>query len=135
VDSNSNDDGAKTLNEHYGKTEAQLKQISSIYNGKSLCEHLVSSVNIATTYCDDIDARNMDGVISNDRHSKATLEELARKWNIGLQTAKDTIHVTMQRGIRTAIHPMTWRVYALIIYTCIAQGSEERGTQTHCCQR
>ena len=110
VDSNPNDDGAKTLNEHYGETEAQLEQISSIYNGKSLCKHLISSVNIATTYRDDVDARNMNGVTSNDRHSKATPEELARKWNIGLQTAKDTIRVTTQRGIRTAIHPMTLRV-------------------------
>jgi hypothetical protein len=55
-----------TPNEHYGETEAQLEQISSTYDGKSLCEHLISSVNIATTYRDDIDARNMSGVISND---------------------------------------------------------------------
>ena len=37
-------------------------------------------------------------------------EELARKWNVGIQTAKDTLKVTTQRGIWTAIHLMTWRV-------------------------
>ena len=41
---------------------------------------------------------------------KVSPEELARKWNIGLQTAKDTLKVTTQIGIRTAVHPMTRRV-------------------------
>jgi hypothetical protein len=85
-----------------------------IYNPKDFCERLISAVNIATVYRDDVDQwndeRKASSVISNDRHSKATPEELARKWNIGLQTAKDTIRVTTQRGIRTAIHPMVRRV-------------------------
>jgi hypothetical protein len=33
-------------------------------------------------------------------------EELANKWNIGIQTAKDTICVMTQHGIRMAIHLM-----------------------------
>ena len=37
-------------------------------------------------------------------------EELARKWNVGIQTAKDTLKVTTQQGIWTAIHPMTQHV-------------------------
>jgi hypothetical protein len=72
------------------------------------------AVNIATVYHDDINQwhneRKVSSIISNDPHSKATLEELAHKWNIGIQTAKDTVRVTTQRGIRTAIHPMTRRV-------------------------
>jgi hypothetical protein len=38
-------------------------------------------------------------------------EELARKSNIGIQTAKDAVRLTRQRGIRTAIHPMMRRVW------------------------
>jgi hypothetical protein len=72
------------------------------------------AVNIATVYCNDINQRNdeqkVSSIISNDRHSKATPEELARKWNIGIQTAKDTVQVTTQCGIQTAIYPMTQRV-------------------------
>jgi hypothetical protein len=49
-------------------------------------------------------------VITNDRHSKVMPEQLSRKWNIGLQTANDTLRVTTQKGIHMAIHPMTWRV-------------------------
>jgi hypothetical protein len=42
-----------------------------------------------------------------DRHSKVGPEELSRKWNIGLQMAKDTLDVTTQHGVRTAVHPMS----------------------------
>ena len=41
-----------------------------------------------------------------DRHSKVGLEELSRKWNIGLQMAKATLDMMMQHGVRTAVHPM-----------------------------
>ena len=44
--------------------------------------------------------------ITGEQHSTLTPENLARKWNIGLEMAKQTIHVTTQRGIRTAIHPL-----------------------------
>ena len=63
----------------------------------------MSAVNIATTYRDDIDQRESErkvhGVITNERHSKVTPEELSRKWSIGLQTAKETLKVTTQKGI------------------------------------
>jgi hypothetical protein len=97
--------------EQYGETKIELGKISSTYNPKQLCDQLISAVNIATVYCGDIDQWNdeqkVSSMISNDRHSKATPEELARKWNIGIQTAKDTVWVTTQRGIQITIHPMT----------------------------
>jgi hypothetical protein len=100
--------------ERYGETKVQLGEISCVYNPKDLCERLISAVNIATAYRNDVDewsaTRRASSIISNERHSAATPEELARMWNIGLQTAKDTVQVTMQKGIRTAIHPMTRRV-------------------------
>jgi hypothetical protein len=75
------------------------------------------------TYRDDIDQLNDErrrvhndiklqasSIITNERHSVATPEDLARLWNIGIQTAKDTVRVTTKKGIRTATHPMTRRV-------------------------
>jgi hypothetical protein len=87
---------------------------SRVYDTKEFGDRLISAVNIATTYHDDIDQweeeQKASSIISNKRHSKATPEEVASKWNIGLQTAKDTIRVMTQHGIRTAIHPMMRRV-------------------------
>jgi hypothetical protein len=57
-----------------------------------------SAVNIATAYRDDIDhlseQRRPSSVIMNSHHSSVTLEELLWKWNIGLETPKDTVRVT-----------------------------------------
>jgi hypothetical protein len=101
--------------ERYGDTDIELGKISCVYDSRKFCECLISTVNIATTYRDDIDQwneqrNNVSSVISNERHSKVSPEEIARKWNVGLQTAKDTMKATTQRGIRTAVHPMTRRV-------------------------
>jgi hypothetical protein len=100
--------------ELHGEIERQLGDISQVYNEREFCNRLISAVNIATPYRDDIDQREAErracSIISNDRHSKVSPEELARKWNIGIRTAKDTLKVTTQRGIRTAVHPMTRRM-------------------------
>ena len=102
---------AKAGVEVHGEVEAELTKISGVYSEKEFCNRLISAVNIATTYREDVDQREDErkasGVITSERHSKVTPEELARKWNVGLQTAKDTLRVTTQKGIRTAIHPMT----------------------------
>ena len=47
------------------------------------------------------------GVMMMDHHSKVGAKEFARKWNVGLQMAQDTLKVTTQMGIWTAVHPMT----------------------------
>ena len=89
-------------------------KISSAYGEKEFCNRLISAMNIVTRYQEDIDQREderkVSGVITSERHLRVTPAEVARKWNIGLQTAKDTLRVTTQKGIRTVIHPMTRRV-------------------------
>ena len=45
--------------------------------------------------------------ITQERHHKLTPESLAQKWNIGLNTAKKTIKVTTQLGVRSALGPLT----------------------------
>ena len=41
-----------------GEVECELKKISGAMNSRSFCTHLVSQVNIATSYRDNVDARN-----------------------------------------------------------------------------
>jgi hypothetical protein len=48
-------------------------------------------------------------VISNDRHTKITAEELARKWIIGIESARATLKSTTQHGVRHAIRPLSRR--------------------------
>ena len=97
--------------EYHGETDIMLSLISEVYDAWNFCERLIPSTNIAMAYHDEGDAwekqRKVSSVISNDRHSRVTPKEVMRKWNIGLETAKDTLRVTTQYGIHTAIHPMT----------------------------
>jgi hypothetical protein len=49
-------------------------------------------------YHDDVDEAKEKckaSVLTLDRHSKVGLEELSRKWNIGLETVKATLDMTM----------------------------------------
>ena len=92
-----------------GEVEHELGKISDVFDSRTFCNRLVSQVNIATAYRDDVDERNAS-LLSAKRHSDITPEELSRKWGVGLQTAKDTLEVTTQRGVRTAVHPITRQV-------------------------
>jgi hypothetical protein len=68
---------------------------------KTFCKHLIGSVNVAMAYHDDVDKakeKRKESVLTLDRHSNVGLEELSRKWNIGLETVKATLDVTMQHG-------------------------------------
>ena len=49
---------------------------------------------------------NISATITSERHSSVNFENLSRMWNIGLETAKRTLQVTTQRGVRTAVHPL-----------------------------
>ena len=92
-----------------GEVETVLGSISPTFNDRTFCDRLIAAVNIATSHRDDT-TRTAAGIITNERHSKVSVEDLAEKWNIGLETAKRTLQVTTQRGIRTALHPLTRRV-------------------------
>jgi hypothetical protein len=100
--------------EQWGQVESELGKLSETLNKKTFCKRLIGSVNVATAYRNDVDEvikkRKESGVLTMDRHSKVGPEELSRKWNIGLQMAKDTLDVTTQHGVRMAVHPMTRRL-------------------------
>jgi hypothetical protein len=96
--------------EQWGQVERELSKLSSTLHEKTFCIRLIGSVNVATAYRDDVVEameKRKASVLMSDRHSKVGPEELSRKWNIGLETAKATLAVTTQNGVRTAVHPMS----------------------------
>ena len=99
--------------EQWGQVEWELSKLSSTLHEKTFCKRLIGSVNVAMAYRDDVDEameKRKASVLTSDRHSKVGPEELSRKWNIGLEMAKATLEVTMQHGVRTAVHPMSRRL-------------------------
>jgi hypothetical protein len=94
-------------------------------NPRDFTERLLSAINIATAYREDINQwsdekkasrtilnlsspddpiiikymEELSSIVSNKRYSIATPEDLARLWNIGIQTAKETVRVMTQKGI------------------------------------
>ena len=97
------------------QVEQQLMKISSTFEERMFCKILIDKVNIASTYCKDVNGstenRRVGSIDSNDRHSHIGPEELARKCNVGIQTVKDTLYVTTQHGVRTTVQPMTRRYH------------------------
>ena len=79
-----------------------LDNISPIFSTSTLLPALISSVKVQ-------DPSVNAAVNSKQRHSEITPENLASKWKIGLQAARDTLKVTTQLGIRHAIHPLKRR--------------------------
>ena len=98
----------------FGQVDQELTKIAMVFDERTLYRRLIGSVNIETTFCDDIDGwaeeHRVQRIITNDRHLKIGPEELSRKWDIGLQTAKDTLAETTWHGVRTAVHPMPIRL-------------------------
>ncbi|KAI2489216.1 Reverse transcriptase (RNA-dependent DNA polymerase) [Fragilaria crotonensis] len=87
-----------------------LSHISSSFDERFLCSlktDALSLVSAAVTgTATGTTLTSISAAITSDRHAKVTPENLAAKWNVGIETAKRTLQVTTQRGIRTAIHPV-----------------------------
>ena len=47
--------------------------------------------------------------LSKERHPQVNYETLGERWNIGLTQAKQTLNVTTQKGVRSAILPLSRR--------------------------
>jgi hypothetical protein len=74
-------------------TDNPLRGLSDVFDESSMMQRMISSVNISYL-----------GV--KNRHSQITVEEVARKFRCGLETAKQTLKATTQYGVRQAIHPL-----------------------------
>ena len=80
----------------------------------SMQERMVASINVEVDKTNDplSDMPAMRTFISTKRHTKATAFNLAERWGIGIKSAEDTLKVTTQRGIRSAIMPISRRYRA-----------------------
>jgi hypothetical protein len=65
--------------------------------GESLLSALKSNVNVSNA--------NVSGVKSSAKMNKVDAEALSQKWGIGIESARRTIRVSTQRGVRTVLHP------------------------------
>jgi hypothetical protein len=64
--------------------------------------HTNSERSISATI---IDVPSQRTFISKERHAAVTPEQHSERWSIGLAQSKQTLRVTTQRGIRSAILP------------------------------
>ena len=80
------------------------RNVSSLYVGQILVHDAATGTNRAG-------GAEIGAAFTSKRHSSVTFENLSRKWNIGLETAKRTLQVTMQQGVRTAMHPLHRRYW------------------------
>ena len=74
--------------------------------------NVVASVNIS----------DIGSSIIMERHSSVTLERISKIFGCGTQTAKDTLRVTTQHGVGSAVHPLTChyrRDLLLLCFCCL----------------
>ncbi len=81
-----------------------LSQISASFDFRRLSALYSSCVAVSAAPTGT--TRAIAAAVTGERHSSVTPENLSRKWCIGIETAKRTLQVTTQRGVRTAIHPL-----------------------------
>ena len=93
--------------------EPGLAQISSVYCSKEMAEAINDQRFIKSTQVDVPAARTF---VSSKRHSQVTSKNLSEKWNIGLEQAKQTLQVTTQKGVRSAIMPLSRRYRTDLMY-------------------
>ena len=99
-------------NNGYDEVEPGLSQISCAYSFSALAERLNdnhSDISKRTINATTVDLPGHRTFVSTERHSVVTPEQLSERWNIGLAQAKNTINVTTQRGVRSAILPLSRR--------------------------
>jgi hypothetical protein len=91
--------------------EPGLLQISSIYSFPEMAMGLAATLasDWASIQAIQVDVPGHRTFVSKQRHSAVTPEELSERWNIGLEQARQTIKVTTQRGVRSAILPLSRR--------------------------
>ena len=93
-----------------------MSSISSELYEETLTAILISAVNVHViklahkpTITDTPLLTTNIATITHERHQKLTPISLAQKLNIGLNTAKKTIKVTTQLGVRSALGPLPQR--------------------------
>ena len=80
-----------------------------IYSTTGIVERLIAEVRVEDVPSDVPTRRTF---VSNERHTQVSPEELSDRWCIGLAQAKNTIKITTQKGVRSAILPLSRRYRA-----------------------
>ena len=70
-------------------------------DGEWLARRLISTVKAGSP----MGTRTMEAVVRGETTSVVNPETLSRLWLVGLETARDTLRVTTQLGVRTIKHP------------------------------
>jgi hypothetical protein len=96
-----------------GEYEVLLRSCSDVYSEKEMLRRMVAKARTLR----NAEIHNVQGVISNERHSAISAENLARKWNIGIESARATLKATTQHGVRHAVHPLARRYRTDILQT------------------
>ena len=94
---------AEGLDMAVDELEPGLTQISSVYSFPEMAESLRNIMAVQP------DLPSHKTFVSSQRHPAITAEQLSERWNIGLSQARQTIKVTTQRGVRSAILPLSRR--------------------------
>ena len=89
------------------ETDMVLLSVSSALSNKTMVPRLVAVIKVATHIREG--ELEINSIESRQRHSTVNAEELSRKWGIGLETARKTLKMTTQYGIRHALHPLRRR--------------------------
>ena len=91
---------------HYDESEMDrvLSSVSSSYSLVNMYHRLVSCVKVKSE-----NERSIGNTVSDKRHTDITPENLAAIWNIGKETAKETLKATTQLGLRYAVRPLSRR--------------------------
>lgn len=83
------------------------RNVASVVGGK--VSTMVSSTALVREICNNVQIDSIAATYSNKRHHGTDPHLLARKWGIGIKTAKDTLSCTTQHNIRSAVLPLTRR--------------------------
>ena len=102
--------GSPTAPTFNGQFDNALASCSSVYCIDLMLQRMVASVRVASpkSRVDEPEVQ-ISAFESKQRHHDVNPETLARKWNIGLDQARQTLRVTTQLGVRQAVHPLTRR--------------------------
>jgi hypothetical protein len=91
-----------------------LASCSPVYSERTLMQRLIASIKVARCYNNEAGMEdkteeqvNVSAVDTRARHTKLSVEEVSRKFGVGLETARKTLKATTQYGIRHAVHPLS----------------------------
>jgi hypothetical protein len=88
-----------------------LSSCSAVYSKKTLIQRLVASVRVTLCYSGQEEANSVDkinrkvsAINTRARHKALSVEEVSRKFGIGLETERKMLKATLPYRIRHAVH-------------------------------